>query len=425
MHFEETSPGRPRVLVIDDSPLDQAVYKRTLRDFELTFEGSGEAGLDRLAAEEFDLVLLDFQLPRMNGGEVLSKIRRELKLDLPVVVVTGGGSESVAASLFRIGALDYVTKDDLHSPRVQAAALGAIERHWLDRARLRAEDELRSRKDELEAALRQLQEAQAQLVQSEKMAGLGQLVAGIAHEINNPVAYVANNLAVLSRDVRALAELMRGYRATLGEAIPEALREAERRLDLDYTLGNLERLLESSRHGVGRVRSIVDGLRDFARLDEAERKPIDPNEAVRATLEMVRYQMKLKDIRLIENAAPGGTLWCFAGRLNQMFLNIIMNSIQAVETGGTIVVSTEWNEAGDEVRFVIADDGPGIPESIRGRIFDPFFTTKPQGVGTGLGLWISYDIVEQHAGSITFETAEGRGTTFVITLPNKLPSDPA
>ncbi len=421
---EETG-GRPRVLIIDDSPLDRAVYERTLRDFDLRFETSGEAGLARLAAEEFDLVLLDFQLPRMDGGEVLEQIRNELKRDVPVVIVTGGGSESVAASLFRLGALDYVTKDDLLTPRVRSAALGAIERHWLDRARLAAEGELRSRKDELEAALRRLQEAQAQLVHSEKMASLGLLVAGIAHEINNPVAYVANNLAVLSRDVRAIADLTRGYRDALGAATPPALREAERRLDLDYTLANLERLLESSRQGVGRVRSIVDGLRDFARLDEAERKPIDPNEAIRVTLEIVRYQMKLKDIRLVETLNARGVLWCFAGKLNQMFLNILLNAIQAVGEGGTIEVASHSDEAAHAVRYEISDDGPGIPAAIRGRIFDPFFTTKPQGVGTGLGLWISYDIVERHAGEIEFETAEGRGTKFIVTLPARLPSDPA
>ena len=150
----------------------------------------------------------------------------------------------MAVDLLKQGAYDYVTKDDLHTPRVAAAVRRALDRHWLDRARRKAEDELRRRKDELETALRQLQEAQAHLVQSEKMASLGQLVAGVAHEINNPLAYVSNNIAVLDRDVRQVAAIMADYRAHCGADIPEALREAEERVDLPYTLENLDRLLQ-------------------------------------------------------------------------------------------------------------------------------------------------------------------------------------
>jgi signal transduction histidine kinase len=414
----------PRLLIVEDSKHDQMIYRNTLRDFALEFADSGESGLERLARERFDLVILDFQLPRMNGDEVLAQIRAGLGLDLPVVIVTGGGSESVAVDLFKRGAYDYVTKDDLHTPRVAAAVRGALDRHWLDLARRTAEDELRRRKDELEAALRQLQEAQAHLVQNEKMASLGQLVAGVAHEINNPLAYVSNNIAVLDRDVRQIAAIMTQYRTHFGAEVPAAIREAEERVDLDYTLTNLDRLLLSSRQGLQRVREIVASLRDFSRLDEADRKLVDPNDAVRSTLEMVRYHVRLKGIHLTVALGALPPVWCFAGQLNQVVLNILMNAIQAVEPGATITVATRANPERTEVQFVIADNGPGIPESIRGRIFDPFFTTKPQGLGTGLGLWISYDIVQEHQGRIELETAVGAGTTFTVTIPVRLPSDP-
>ena len=223
----ETATHAPRILIVEDSRYDQLIYQHTLRDFELVFADSGETGLERLATEGFDLVVLDFQLPRMNGDQVLARNRDELGLDLPVVIVTGGGSESVAVDLLKLGAYDYVTKDDLHTPRVAAAVRGALDRHWLDRARRKAEDELRRRKDELETALRQLQEAQAHLVQSEKMASLGQLVAGVAHEINNPLSYVSNNIAVLDRDVREITAIMAAYRDHCGASIPE--RSARRR----------------------------------------------------------------------------------------------------------------------------------------------------------------------------------------------------
>lgn len=415
----------PRVLIVEDSKQDQLIYRHTLRDFDLEFADSGETGLDRLAHERFDLVVLDFQLPRMNGDQVLTQIRTDLGLDLPVVIVTGGGSESVAVDMLKQGAYDYVTKDDLHTPRVAAAVRGALDRHWLDLARRKAEDELRRRKDELESALRQLQEAQAQLVQSEKMASLGQLVAGVAHEINNPLAYVSNNIAVLDRDIRQVASIMAAYRAHFGDAIPESIRESEDRVDLAYTLNNLDRLLSSSRQGLHRVREIVSGLRDFSRLDEADRKSIDPSEAVRTTLELVRYHIRQKNIRLVVELGEVPPIWCFAGKLNQVLLNILMNAIQAVDEGATITVETRSVPGRAEVQFVLSDDGPGIPDTILGKIFDPFFTTKPQGVGTGLGLWISYNIVQEHRGRIEVETAVGRGTTFIITLPTRLPDDPA
>lgn len=421
----ETDTHVPRILIVEDSRPDQLIYRHTLRDFNLVFADSGETGLERLASEEFDLVVLDFQLPRMNGDQVLSRIREELRLDLPVVIVTGGGSESVAVDLLKQGAYDYVTKDDLHTPRVAAAVRGALDRHWLDRARRKAEDELRRRKDELETALRQLQEAQAHLVQSEKMASLGQLVAGVAHEINNPLSYVSNNIAVLDRDVRQVAAIMAEYRAHFGADIPAALREAEERVDLPYALDNLDRLLSSSRQGLERVREIVAGLRDFSRLDEADRKLIDPNDSIRSALEMVRYHIRQKGIHLVANLGEVPPCWCFAGKLNQVLLNILMNAIQAVPDGATITVATGANPERTEVEIAISDDGPGIPDSVRGKIFDPFFTTKPQGVGTGLGLWITYNVVQEHQGRIDLESEVGRGTTFRITLPTRLPCDPA
>src|SRR6478672_1120812 len=161
--MNEPDSQSPRLLVIEDSAQDRSIYRRTLRDFELEFADSGEAGLARLAQERFDLVVLDFQLPRMNGDEVLGRIRSALGLELPVVIVTGGGNESVAVELLKRGASDYVTKDELHTPRVAAAVRGALGHHRLEWARRQAEEELRRRKDELEAALHQLQEAEAHL----------------------------------------------------------------------------------------------------------------------------------------------------------------------------------------------------------------------------------------------------------------------
>ena len=417
--------GRSRVLVIEDSKADQSVYRRTLHEFDLEFADSGEAGLDLLARAEFDLVVLDYHLPRMNGDQVLARISQEFGPKLPVVIVTGGGSEDVAVELLKRGASDYVTKDELQTPRVASAVRGTLEKHRLDLARRVAEDELRRQKDEMHGALRKLQEAQAQLIQSEKMASLGQLVAGVAHEINNPLSYAMNNLAVLDRDVRQVADLMALYRAHFGDAIPQQIRDVEERIDLAYTLENLDRLLKSTRQGLLRVGEIVGGLRDFSRLDESASKQVDPNESVRVTVEMVRFHVHHKGVELKVETTPLPMIWCNSGQINQVLLNLIMNAIQAVAPGSTIWVKTRSLPDSDEIQYEVSDNGPGIPESIRGKIFDPFFTTKPQGVGTGLGLWITYNVVEQHGGRIDLATEPGRGTTFTITLPVRKPDDPA
>ena len=417
--------GRDRVLVIEDSKADQSVYRRTLREFDLEFADSGESGLDRLARGRFDAVILDYHLPGMDGDQILDRIRRDFGQGVPVVIVTGGGSEGLAVDLLKRGASDYLTKDELHTPRVPLAVRGALERHRLDAARRLAEDELRRQKDEMHGALRKLQEAQAQLIQSEKMASLGQLVAGVAHEINNPLSYATNNLAVLDRDVRQVADLMSQYRAHFGDAVPERIREVEERVDLGYTLANLDRLLRSTRQGLQRVGEIVEGLRDFSRLDESTNKRVDPNEAVRVTVEMIRFHVRNKGVELKVETTPLPMIWCNAGQINQVLLNLIMNAIQAVEAGATIWVKTRSLPDSGAIQYEVADNGPGIPESIRGKIFDPFFTTKPQGVGTGLGLWITYNVVAQHGGKVELATEPGVGTTFTITLPVGRPDDPA
>ncbi|MFL5241692.1 MAG: PAS domain S-box protein [Gemmataceae bacterium] len=273
---------------------------------------------------------------------------------------------------------------------------------------------------EAHAALKQ---AQTQMVQAEKLAALGQLVAGVAHEINNPLSFVSNNVAVLQRDVRALRDLIQLYEETdalLKKESPDLhsrLHELTERIDLPYTLENLDGLMARSRDGLKRIQHIVKDLRDFARLDESDLHEVDLNAGIESTVNIIRGQAKKQDVELQLDLQPLPGVTCYPAKINQVVLNLVANAIDACSAGGAVTISTKSN--GESVAVEVADTGSGIDPAVAAKIFDPFFTTKPQGKGTGLGLSISYGIVRAHGGTIQFETQLGKGTRFHIDLPRK------
>jgi signal transduction histidine kinase len=256
---------------------------------------------------------------------------------------------------------------------------------------------LEARVDERTAELR---DTQAQLVQSEKMKSLGQLVAGVAHELNNPIGFVHANLQLLDEYVK---KLMDG---------PDTEADAQRIAEA------ITKLLSRSREGTERVKKIVQDLRTFSRMDQAELQEVDLHEEIDRTLALM--EPRLKNRIVVER--DYGTLprvQCYAGQLNQVFLNLLINACDAIENKGTIRIKTRPTSGG--VRLIFHDDGPGIPAAVQSRIFDPFFTTKPIGVGTGLGLSLSHGIIERHDGKISVSSLPGRGTTFTVDLPLQAP----
>jgi len=268
----------------------------------------------------------------------------------------------------------------------------------------KAYDEIASLNATLEARVEErtaeLRDAQAQLVQSEKMASLGQLVAGIAHELNNPIGFVHANLQLMDEYVRKLI--------ASGGVGPDAQRAREA----------LAKLLSRSREGTSRVKKIVEDLRTFSRVDQAELQEVDVHDGLDRTISLI--EPRLKDgIQVERDYGRLPKIRCYAGQLNQVFMNLLINACDALGKHGTIRVRTRPSELG--VRIEIEDDGPGIPPEIQSRIFDPFFTTKPVGKGTGLGLSISHGIIERHGGRIFVESEPGRGTRFVIELPLDAP----
>ncbi|MFO0647246.1 MAG: ATP-binding protein [Polyangiales bacterium] len=280
----------------------------------------------------------------------------------------------------------------------------------------------RKARSELQQAHRELQVTQGQLVQSARLAALGQLVAGVAHEVNNPLAFVVNNNAVLRRDVQALCELVRHYQAeddALAAHRPEAharIQELAESIDLPYVLGNIEQLIARSGDGLKRIQQIVQDLRNFARADESRSVAVaDLAESIESTVNIVRGQARDRGVELVTALQPLPPIVCVPSKVNQVVLNLLSNAIDACRDGDRVTLRTAID--GDDVLLCVEDTGEGIAPEVRDRIFDPFFTTKPQGQGTGLGLSISHGIVAEHHGRIEVESAPGRGTRFTVRLP--------
>jgi signal transduction histidine kinase len=252
------------------------------------------------------------------------------------------------------------------------------------------------------------------------------MVAGIAHEINNPLAFVSNNLAVLQRDAGSLRTLLELYREgdqALAASAPELrgrIAELSEEIDLGYTLASLDRLLGRSLDGLGRIQQIVKGLRDFARLDESELKEADLNEGIRSTVAIIQSQARKQGVELAVDLQPLPQVTCYPAKVNQVVLNLLTNALDACSGGGKVTVHTAPADGGVEIR--VSDTGRGIDPAVRDKIFDPFFTTKPPGHGTGLGLSISYGIVQDHGGRLTFDSTPGEGTRFTVSLPLRPPA---
>ncbi|HBY77151.1 MAG TPA: histidine kinase [Cyanobacteria bacterium UBA11148] len=379
-------------------------------------------------AEELRLQIMVFSIILSVGiAVVLALITRDA-IARPLENVTQVAKAIVQESNFNLRT-PVTTEDEVGllatSPNQLVECVGDYTEE-LKLARQTLEQRVEERTQELTQALRELQQTQAQLVQSEKMSSLGQMVAGIAHEINNPINFIYGNLEYAKSSTQDLLELIRLYRQEYPSPTP-VIQDYLEEIDLDFLTQDMPKLLSSLRMGAERIQEIVVSLRKFSRLDEAQMKAVDIHEGLENTLLILNNRLN-RQINVIKKYEPLPRINCYPAQLNQVFLNVLTNAIDALEERRnlqqeeigkfkpTIIIQT--HKVGDRSILVkIWNNGREIPVDIQEKLFDPFFTTKPVGKGTGMGLAICYQIVEKHKGKIEVISEFGQGVEFAIILP--------
>jgi len=407
------------ILLVDDSPTFLVTTESFLIQchFEVSTALSGKKALEILNKNIIDLVVVDWMMPEMSGIELISHIRQNnLFKEIPIIMLSGKDSIDDVVSAIERGADDFINKDsDLILLEKKISVLLRIQAQYHRYTKRLIEDKKIIEQIVIQRT-NELKKTQSQLIQAEKMSSLGQMVAGIAHEINNPISFIHNNLYILKTDIEDILDVFEKYRLFLnGKLCKEDVLNFEEDINLEEILIELNDTIERSSSGINRIRDIVLNLKNFARLDEGERKSVNIYEGIENAIMILHHRLKDKII-INKDFQPVPNLYCAAGKLNQVFLNLLTNSIDAIDDKGAITIY--GYQKSNSIFLEFTDTGKGIPLDIVDKIFEPFFTTKPVGSGTGLGLSISYNIIQEHDGSITVDSKSGK-TTFIIELPIK------
>jgi signal transduction histidine kinase len=427
-----------KIMIVEDDRASQCLLEKLVADLghEIVTAANGREAWDRYQAQPVQMVITDWLMPEMDGLE-LCKLIRERSDDpyIYIITLTARSSKADLAQVFEVGADDYIAKpvdtDELKA-RIRAGerivALEDRHRRFQERL-LKSAAQLEAKNASLEETLAHLETTKAQIIQQEKMATIGQLAAGVAHEIKNPTGFVDSNLVSLQDYMTKINHLVNGYKlvfqrlnaspsrtplsADVAAMVAEVQAEAER-IDIDYLQEDVQDLIQDCREGTRRIKKIVLDLKAFAHPGEEQLQFADINKGLKSTLNVVNTEIKYK-AKVITDFGDLPMVECYPQELNQVFMNLLTNAAQAMETRGEIRVSTR--RLAEQVRIEISDTGVGIEPANLDKIFDPFFTTKAVGKGTGLGMHIAYNIIQKHNGAIQVESTPGEGTTFTIDLP--------
>ncbi|MEQ8462022.1 sensor histidine kinase [Coleofasciculus sp. E1-EBD-02] len=413
-----------KILAVDDDITVQIILQELLESegHEVLLADDGEAALQQTQKLKPDLIICDWMMPKLDGLELCRRIKADPQL-ATIFLILLTIREQVAD---RVQGLDSGADDFLSKP-IEPSEL---------QARVRSGLRLCQLNKQLSQALHHLKQTQSQLVQSEKMSSLGQMIAGIAHEINNPVTFIHGNLSHIEDYTEDLLDLVECYQQEYPNPSPH-LQNKITHVNLDFLSQDFPKVLVSMKVGTERLRELVLSLRKFSRLDEAERKPVDLHEGIESALFLVQHRLSNSagqpGIKIIKEYGELPPFECYPGQLNQVFLHIINNAIDALEINKeketennyssqiipTIKIKTTLGN-NYQVIICIIDNGIGISDSVKPRIFDPFFTTKPVGQGRGLGLSIAHQIVvNQHGGELECISQPDIGTEMIIKLPFK------
>ncbi len=415
-------PTKEKILIVDDEPSFCRLMERLLEEdgYSCCTACSAADALKLLRTQPFDLLITDIRMPEVDGLELMRQVAGVYP-DLAVLVTTGVNDREVALQALELGAFGYLIKP-CEAFEVLVHVANSLRLARLEKLSQNYQQELEGqvarRTEELETANRQLEESNRQLLQQEKLASIGQLAAGIAHEIKTPTGFVASNLGSLQKYLQRLTEYRRALQQVVEESATEQQREAlkqlARKLKIDLILEDLDELVANCQEGAERIKTIIQGLKDFSRQDSEIEELLDLNQIIEEALLLVWNELKYK-AEVVRDLQDLPQLRGYRQRLGQVFVNLLVNAGHAIKEQGRIRVSA--GREGAQIVVQIQDNGCGIPAENLEKIFEPFFTTKEIGVGTGLGLSIIKDIIEQHQGTIEVTSTSGQGSCFTLRLP--------